>query len=411
MEPQGSGDQFAVQTLRDLREVESVSEVWKTWQNTRDSSLDFFSGLIASRGSGCRPHVLVLRRNGRPDVLLVGLRDHKKIPIRICSVTMCRPEVTFLEFVRGGLLGNASHQNCKALIQAVIRSLAEGNADLALWDQLDVHSALYTSAIQLPNILLRDHCHKLSDHWFLNLPIGLEAFLLSLRPTERSQLRRKYKKFLNTFAGKIQVRCFRKTAEVGQAIREMEGIARKSLKRHLGFGFFDTPETQQQLLVEAAQGWLRIFVLYIDGIPVSFWRGTLYEHCFQTDHVGFDAAWSEFSPGIFLFLKVVEGFCDSDVHTVDLGKGKGQFFESLANVRRPEARVWIFAPRSRGLQLNLQYTLAHYATALIRGTASLNWARRSIWKVRKWRIRQIAAGLPGRESSAHHRAAPYSERQ
>jgi CelD/BcsL family acetyltransferase involved in cellulose biosynthesis len=229
--------------------------------------------------------------------------------------------------VRGGLLGNASIENCKALVRAVIRSLAEGDADLALWEHLDMQSPLYASAMQLPSFVMRGHCHKLSDHWFLNHPKNLEAFFRSLGRSQRSKLQRKYKKFQNSFAGKIQVRSFQTAAELGEAIRDMEEIARKSVKRQLGLGFFDTPGTHEQLLVEAAQGWLRIYILYVEGKPVSFWKGTLYEHCLQADHVGFDSAWSEFSPGIFLFLNIIESLRNSEVEAVDFGTGNGQFYQ------------------------------------------------------------------------------------
>ncbi len=383
MEADVNSDQFTVQTICDLAEVECIREVWKTWQKSRDSNIDFFSGIVRSRGNGCRPHILVLRRNGEAEALLVGLRHHTKFPIRISSRTVLKPEVTALEFTLGGLLGNASSQNCEALVQALMTSLAEGDADLVFWDQLDPQSHLYTHAIQRPGVLRRDHCRKLYDHWFQNLPDGLEAFLLTLRHSQRSKLRRKYKKFVSTFAGRIEIRCFQTAEEVGQAIREMEEIACKSIKRRLGFGFFNTLQSREQLLVEAIHGWLKIFVLYIDGVPVSFWKGTLYEHCLYADHVGFDASWSEHSPGIFLFLNVVESLRDSDVNTLDFGTGCGQFYDSFARVRRSEARVHIYAPTLNALQLSLLYTLAHHATLLVNRTSSLNWARRAIWKARK----------------------------
>src|ERR1700739_749778 len=254
-----NGDQFTVQTICDLAEVEFIREMWKTWQKTRDSNIDFFSGIVRSRGNGCRPHVLVLQRHGKPEALWVGLRRRTKFSIRISSRTLFQPEVTVLEFDRGALLGNASKQNCEALVQAVIRSLAQGDADLALWEKLDLQSELYPCATQLPGVMWRDHCRKLSDHWFQKLPKGLAAFLSTLRPSQRSKLRRKHKKFLNTFAGRIEVRSFQTISELEPAIRDMDEIARKSFKRHLGFGFFDNPQTREQLRVEAAQQWLRIF--------------------------------------------------------------------------------------------------------------------------------------------------------
>ena len=396
-------NQFTVQTIRDLGEIESIREVWTTWQKTRDSNFEFFSGIVRSRGNCCSPHVLVLRRDAKPETLLAGFKHRAKFPIKISSRTVLQPEVTALEFTRGGLLGNASSQNCEALVHAITTSLAEGDADLALWDQLDPQSHLYTHAIQRPGILGRDHCRKLNDHWFQSLPDGLEAFLLTLRHSQRSKLRRKYKKFVTTFAGRIEIRCFQTTEEVGQAIREMEKIARKSIKRRLGFGFFDTLQSREQLLVEATHGWLKIFVLYIDGVPVSFWKGTLYEHCLYADQVGFDASWSEHSPGIFLFLNVIESLRDSDVNTLDFGTGCGQFYDSFAKVRRSEARVHIYAPTLHALQLNLFYTLAHHATLLINRTSSLNWARRAIWKARRSALER-APPKPSSASAEPHNA-------
>jgi hypothetical protein len=399
MQSQTSSNHFTLQTIRDLREVENLREVWKSWQKTRDSDLDFFSGMVRSRGDGCTPHVVVLSRNSRPDALLVGFIERRKVPVRVASVTIYRPTVTVLEFVYGGLLGNASKENCTALVQAVKQSLADGYADVALWEHLDVHSELYTCALQLPSAVLRDHSGRLSEHWFMNFPHGLEAFLLTLGPRRRSQLRRKYKRVLNSFAGRIQVRSFRAVADLEQAIPDMEKIARHSTKRHLGYGFFDTAQTREQLLLEARRGWLRIYILYIDGNPVSFLKGTLYEGCLQPDHTAFDSAWSAFSPGIFLFFDILEKLHDEDVKTIDFGCGNGQLYQCFGNMHFPEARVRICAPKFRALQFHLLRDLAHYVTLLIRGTPSLSGARRILWKKRQ--AASLARHGSGLDEAAH----------
>jgi hypothetical protein len=392
MDPQSEGYRFTLQTIRDLREVEDLREVWKPWQKTRDSDLDFFSGIVRSQGENCRPHVIVLTRNARPDALLVGLRYRTKIPLRLCSVAMPQPEINVLEFVYGGLLGNATQENCAVLVQGVMQSLAEGEADVALWEQLDVHSALYTCALQLPSLVLRDHSRCLRDHWFMSFPRDLDAFLSSLGRSQRSKLRRKYKRVLNCFPGRVQVRSFRTIADLEQAISDMERIARTSVKHQLGLGFLDTLQTREQLRVEAVRGWLRIYILYVEEEPVSFWQGTLYEGCLQADHVGFDAAWVAFSPGIVLFLNILENLRDADVNTVDLGCGNSQFYQCFGTERRPEARVQICAPKLNALQLNLLHTLTHHATILIRGAHCLNWARKTVRKRRQIRALLSKAG-------------------
>jgi hypothetical protein len=395
-EPQTAGDHFTLETISDLREIEKLREIWKPWQKTRDSDLDFFCEMVRSRGIGCRPHVIVLSRNARPDALLVGLRDRTKMPFRLCSVTVHQPEVKVLEFVYGGLLGNASKENCAALVRAVMQSLAQGDADIALWEQLDVHSALYTCALQLPCLALRDHSCSLQDHWFMNCPKGLDAFLASLGRSRRSKLRRKYKRVLNRFPVSLRVRSFRTIADLEQAMPDMEQIARKSVKRQFGFGFANTPSAREKLIVEATRGWLRIYILYFEQNPVAFWKGTLHERCLQADHSGYDSAWSMFSPGIFLFLDILENLRDDDVKTVDLGCGKGQLYNCFGNMRYLEARVQICAPRFRGFQLNLLHTLAHYVTILIRRIRWLNWARRAVWK--RFQAKALFTGARGPET-------------
>ena len=87
----------------------------------------------------------MLSRNAGPDAILVGLRERKKMPFKLGYFTICQPEVNVLEFVYGGLRGNASEENCAALVREVMRSLDEGDADLAVWEQLDIQSPLYNT--------------------------------------------------------------------------------------------------------------------------------------------------------------------------------------------------------------------------------------------------------------------------
>lgn len=374
---------LTVEALRDLPALETVRDAWKSWQQARDSDIDFFASLVRSRGSSCKPYVLVLLRNGKPDALMVGSQDQRRIPIRIGSLALFQPKLDVIEFVYGGLLGNGSRENCATLVQSLMQALKAREADLALWRHLDVDALLYTTATQLPHFFLRDHCRKRRDHWFLEYPKGLDAFLGQLGHSQRSKLRRKYSKFLKTFGGRICIRCFRTADELPSAFHDMEAIADNSLKRQLGFGFFSTPQNREQLLAEAALGWLRVYILYVDGKPISFWKGTLYQSCVQSDHVGFDSAWSTFSPGIFLFLSVIEDLRDLGVHTIDFGTGSGQFYESFARRRRSETRVQIFAPRFKALCFNLLQTVAHHLTQLIQRTSYLERPRKAFWRARK----------------------------
>ena len=374
--------ELALRTICDLHELEALRAFWKSWPGTRDSDLDFFSGVIESRGRGCRPHVILLTRNARPDAILIGLRERRKLSFRIGCFSISEPEVKVLEFVSGGLRGNASEENCAAFVLHAMRSLDEGDADIALWQRLDVKSPLHKYALQWPRFTLRDHFPYIGHHWWLkNFPKGLDAFLMSRSRSQRSKLRRKYKNVLNRFRGKLQVRCFRSLDDLEPAIADMEEIASKTDKRRVfGSGFFDTPQIREQMAVAAEMGWLRIYILYLEDRPAAFWRGTVYGRCLQGDHVGYDPVWNEFSPGIFLFLNILEDLCEEDIETVDFGLGDGQFQRCLGDFCCIESRVHMYAPTLRGILLNLLHTATPLATEwtrlLLQRARCLEWARR-----------------------------------
>ena len=202
-------------------------------------------------------------------------------------ITICQPEVNILEFSYGGLRGAASAENCVALLQQVMRSLDQGEADLALWKRVDIHSPLYACVFQLQPFALRDHFHCDDDQWLMNFPKGLDDFLSSLCRSQRSKLRRKYKRVLDYFVDRLQVRQFCSVADVDLAISVMEEIASKSVKRQrFGWGFFDTPQIREQMSNAAKGGWLRIYVLYPEDKPAAFWMGTLYDRCLQAGPCG-----------------------------------------------------------------------------------------------------------------------------
>jgi hypothetical protein len=382
MEP-AKDNPTAIWTIRDLDGLEDLRGIWKSWPGSRDSDLDFFCGRVRSRGSRCEPHVIVLARNARPECILIGLRERRRILVRLGHFTICQPEVNVLEFVYGGLRGNASEETCSALVWHVIRSLDEGDADLALFEPLDVESPLYRCALQLPRFASLDHSCCTNGHWLMNFPKGLDDLLMSLGRSQRSKLRRKYNKLFSGWEGKAQVRSFRSLADLEPAISDMEEIASRTDKRLLfGVGFFDTPQIREQMAVAAEKGWLRIYILYLDEKPAAFWRGTVYERCLQADDVGHDPVWREFSPGICLFLNILEDLREEDIKIVDFCFGDIQFKQCFGGVRRIESRVHIYAPTLRGLQLNLLETATQRATDcakfLLRRTPCLQSASRAL---------------------------------
>lgn len=381
LQGRSEAETLVLRTVCDADELEGLRSIWQCWPGTRDSNFDFFSNVVRSR-PGCQPHVIVLFRNARPDAILVGLRERRKLSYKLGWLTICKLEVNVVEFVSGGLRGSASDENCAAFVRQVMRSLEEGNADMALWKDLDVQSSLCTYAFRSPHFALRDYFPSIDGHWWItNLPDSLNSFFLTRKRSQRSRLRQKHNNVLKHFAGTIRIRCFRSVADLELAIQDIEEIASKAKRRLFGLGFFDTQQCREQMLATAQKGWLRIFILYLGDKPVAFWKGVLYGESLQGEHVGYDPAWSKFSPGIFLFLNMIEDLRKDGVNTVDLGFGDTQFKRDLGNLRCVESQVRIYAPTLRGFLLNLLNLSCHRvndcARFLLQRTSCLKWARKT----------------------------------
>jgi hypothetical protein len=365
-----------VTVLSDFPSLELFRTVWKSWPGSLDSDIDYFCGMLRSRGSDCQPHVIVLSRYGEPDAILVGFRERRRVPVKLGYRTLCHTPAEVLQFVSGALRGTASEENCAALVREVIGSLDGGGADLAIWEDLDVESPLHKHAVRMPHPFLADHCNWQVDHWLMKFPRGLDDFLMSLERSQRSKLRRKYKKVFTHFDQRMEIRVVCSAAQLDGAIPHFEEIARRTEKRKQGYGFFDTPDIRQELMQAANNGWLRAFIVFLEGQPAAFWIGTLYNRVIQPDYVGFNPAWGEFSPGIFLFLHVLETLQTEDIATIDFGRGDTQLQQCFSDIKRVEARVRIHAPTLRGLWLNLARTVAFRATTLLRRTNGFSISRK-----------------------------------
>ena len=383
-------------------ELEALRLYWQYWPGTRDSDLEFLLSVVRSR-SGCQPYVIALFRNAKLDAILVGLRERRKLSYKLGWFRICEFEINVLEFVSGGLRGCASEENCAAFVQHVMRSLKKGDADIASWKDLDVKSLLCRHVLRWPHFALKDHFQRIDGHWWItNLPDSLNSFFMTRKRRQRSTLRHKHNHVLKHFAGTIRIRCFRSVADLELAIRDIEAIASKAKRRLFGLGFVDTPECREQILATAQKGWLRIYILYLGDKPVAFWKGILYGECLQGDHVGYDPAWSKLSPGIFLFLNMIEDLRKDGVKTVDLGFGDTQFKKDLGNLRCVESQVSIYAPTLRGILLNLlNLSCARVNDSLrflLHHTSYLEWVRTTRRKrlelLNSRRISQVSVKAP-----------------
>jgi hypothetical protein len=347
-----------VKVARSFAEVEAIRLIWAAWPSHRDSDIDFCLEFGWTRKEVVRPHVIVLYRDGHADAMLVGWIERVRLKSKIGYLRLPGMPASLLNFSYGGLLGNASAENCRELVRSILGSLGQGEAEVAILGNLGIDSALYREARSLPGFASRDRLPVTVTRHVMNLPADVKDVYSALSANHRSDLKRKTKKLLAKYQDRVKVCCYREAGEVEAVTAQIEEIARKTYQRGLGVGFHDDPEMRRRLRMCAERGWLRVYVLYLGDIACAFWIGTVYNGSFCSDYLAFDPAFGDCSPGSFLMMKVIEDFCHEGVKEIDFGSGEGRYKEQFGNRTAIESSAWIFAARPKGLFLNAVRTSA-----------------------------------------------------
>ena len=348
-------DEPSVKILRAITELETIRQTWESWPGNRDSEMESYLSFLRSNPKTVRPHVLVVYREGRPDAILVGRIDRGHFTCRLGYLRVS-PRAQIMCFVYGALRGNSSHENCDLMVSEILRSLSQGEADVAYMNFLRQESDLCRLAMQKPGLLSRDYVRITQPHFAATLPATVEGFYQGLSPKVRKNQKWQAKKLINHFSGAVRIHCYREVTDLDKMIQDVEQVAMKSYQRGLGVGFVDSPEMRQGLRLMASKGWLRAYVLYLAERPCAFWIGDINQGTFGSDYIGYDTDLGKYSPGMFLTTKVIEGFCDGNregVIGVDFGPGNAQYKEVLSNQKWRETAVHIFAPSLKGICLNL----------------------------------------------------------
>lgn len=351
-----AGRHFTVKVFRSLSEIEELRSVWESWNYHPNSDVEFYLLIAQCRPEIIRPHIIVLYRDEQPQAMLIGRVVEQRLNFKIGYRTAIKPKARVLNFVWAGTLGNLCRENSEVMVREVLSSLRHREADLAVFNNIPVDSPLYCFATSLPGLLSRDNFPDLREHWTMKLPDTVEEFYLGLSPKARRNRRQEANKLLRDHKNNVKIRCLLATDEVERIIQDVQEIAKKTYHKGLGVGFQDNVEMCRRLHLEAQQGRLRAYILYVEEKPCAFWLLTQYSGTMHGDFTGYDPAFSRYSPGTFLLLKIIEDSIKNGVKVVDFGSGAAWYKEFFCNCSRQEASPYIFAPALKGLTLNITRT-------------------------------------------------------
>jgi CelD/BcsL family acetyltransferase involved in cellulose biosynthesis len=353
-----ASERLQVRVVRDVGELEALVPEWKRLQPgyiTADPA--YFEVSLRVDPSIVRPHVVVLERDGQLEAMLIARLEERELSVRAGYKTIYSPRVTAIVTVYDGILGNPDDRALRLLVRSVRDSLADGEADMAIFHYLPVESPEHRLIEAEAGPLTRQYLGKPGVHWELELPDSFAALLGSRSRNTRKYANKIIRRLEEEFGDRLEVKVFADPADLDVFFRDVDAVVAKTYQHALGIDHGDTPARRERVRVCMEEGWFLGTVLYVDGRPVSFLYGELYGERFRGFSTGYDPALADFNIGTYVRLKAFELFiADGRARLYDHGVGDDDFKRAFGTRSWIEKSVVIYAGRLRPVTINLVYT-------------------------------------------------------
>lgn len=382
-------DGYQVKVLRSEADIEIARDFWASAVTTRDADMDFALSLCSSDPAIVRPQVFALLRHGAVVGLLIGRIEKRTFQAKIGYWKIKLHGVNAMTFFEGGVIGDMDRSECDRLIRTVRDTLRQGEAEVAFLPPIDVSHPMFDSVSQAVGRLFQNMVPRVI-HYKGAVGSIKKSFLDTLTAKERYNYRRRERKILERYEGKIQIQRFCTSEDVKCLMDQAEIVAAKSYQRGLSVGFKHTKVIQRRLEFEAKRGWMRSYILYLDNVPVAFWIGSIHKGTLYSDFIGYDHEYGEYRPGLYLVMKVLEEVCvpgaAQRATQLDFGSGDSEWKKAIIGDQSLiEAYAMLFAPSIRGQVIRLLWA----------GSESINAAGKRVLKrtkmfadvKREWRKR------------------------
>jgi len=357
-------------TIEIAKDFSEVLELRDDWQRmtlpsvdlqrdraiTLDPNVDIdFQLTVIQYGNGMlRPHVVVVKRGGIAQSILVGRIEKRPLQVALGYKKVSSSPVRIVTLIHGGMLGEDSEENASVLVDSVKKCLRDHEADVAWFYGMELDSPFYQVVKNAGGWITRDYCPALMRRWRIRLPASYDELHRQRSANTRHNLKRYSKRLRDAFGDQLRVRTFRNPSEIETILSDTEAIAAKTYQRGLGVGFVHSGATRQLMTLAANRGWLRAYILYVGSKPAAFWNGALYHRTFFTWSTGYDPDLSDLRPGTFLLERMLEGLCgEKAVDKVDFGFGDAQYKRDWCDREHFQASQFLFAPTLQGISLNM----------------------------------------------------------
>jgi hypothetical protein len=361
--PEPVADKFSVHVATTTRAIEDLRPVWGKWTHSLNTDIEYYLHNLRSDPTILCPYVITVCEGGVAQAMLVGLLRRRKVSAVVSFVTIPGPAARALEIMKGGRVGRQSPVIDRLIALQLSTAIKCDKVDWLCFQSLPLHSELLSQIQQLPRLGFKHRvAHTSYDSVvFLTAREGKRAPVFSGKIMR--EVRRKTRILQRAFPDKTRFKCFSDPAELDAGISDAITTAVTTWQYPLGYGLVDTFQVRESFKFFAKQGWLRVYVLYVDDLPCAFLIGQLYNNTFYCQYAGYRISFARFSVGSLLTTWALESLAGTGVQQVDLGDGSQEYNRRLGCETCEDFRLHVYFPTLRGFWLNIFFATTQIARA------------------------------------------------
>lgn len=356
---------------RTAAEVESIRQDWEQLQSSVEApslytDIGRYLCMIRHAEETFEPYVIVFREKQKPVFMVVGRLEHRDLNLKIAYKTIARFSLPSLVIVHEGFVGQQTPQVCetlKTIFQDVLRS---HDIKLVFVNHIKTNTALYGLLGKWPNIFSRDHFISQESHWIIRIPSTLEEYHASFTKKRKRRFRSARNRLQKMGDGHLEIQHFTSPEKLDIFIQTASEIAHKTYKDKLNVAFKDDTLTRALLHYYAEQGYLKAYLLFVGQKPCAFLYAIAYGKTLFPGSIGYDPAYSNGSPGAYMFEKSFEDAIEMTcIDVIDFGFGDADYKLFFCNDRSMESSIYLFAPSVKIIIINLLRSIIHIIDRLL----------------------------------------------
>jgi hypothetical protein len=252
-----------------------------------------------------------------------------------------------LELMGCNLVGEISYDSLQAITNSAWNNFP--NIDVIYLHSVNVESSIW-EIIQENNRKIDEALVYMPDaerkFHYVNSVKTHQEYINGFKSKQRISFKRKIKKINEAFPGKVEVHRIDHIEDLDYLTVSAKQILKNSWKtQNLSHPIPESIKNEEFLHRATEKGFLRSYVLSLDGNPCAFAVGFLHNGIYHCTDTAYDVNYAKHSPGTVLLYKAIEDLINSDqVKIIHFGITDAQYKRELCNYQTREASLMIMRP-------------------------------------------------------------------